>query len=146
MPPVRNPRLAKVHIARKELGLDEPTYRAVLMRVTALESSGACTDAQLDAVMEEFKRLGWTPRQTRPPLSTKPHVRLIWALWGELKPHLRDGSAKALRSFCQRQTGVTDPEWLDGRQANVVTEALKAWIKRVQSEAKTTLEPAMSDV
>lgn len=142
MPPARNPRIAKVHIARKEMGLDEASYRAVLARVTGRDSAGGCTDAQLDAVLEEFKRLGWVTKTKRPPLSKKPHVRLIWALWGQLRPGLRDGSATALRSFCARQTGVSDPEWLDGAQANRVTEALKAWIKRGSAPA----EGALSDV
>jgi len=150
----RNGRLARVHIARKELALDEASYRAVLVRITGHDSAGKCSDPQLESVLEEFKRLGWTPATKRSPQSKKPHVRLIWALWGQLRPHLRDGSAKAeplsprkgvagagLRSFCLRMTQVSDPEWLDGAQANLVIEGLKAWLKRVQSPA----EKAQSD-
>ena len=136
MPPVRNPRLAKVHIARKEMGLDDATYRGVLLRVTGATSSAACDDKALDALLEEFQRLGWAPKTKRPPLSQKPHVRKVWALWGQLKPHLRDGSPTALRSFVKRMTGIGDPEWLDAAQANTVTEGLKAWLKRVQAAAE----------
>lgn len=132
----RRPMVAKVHIARKELGLDEGTYREVLVRVTGRDSSAGCTDAQIEAVLMEFKRLGWAPKQTRRPLSGKPHVRKVWALWGELKPHLRDGSPKALRSFVMRMTGVADPEWLTGEQATVVTEGLKAWLAREQAKGR----------
>jgi len=32
--PGRNPRLAKIHIARKELRLDDDAYRAILLRLT----------------------------------------------------------------------------------------------------------------
>lgn len=138
----RRPRLARVHIARKELGLDDATYRAVLLRVTQHDSAAACTDAQIDAVLEEFRRLGWAPKLRRPPLSRKPHVRLIWALWGQLRPQLRDGSPRALRAFVARQTGVADPEWLDGVQAARVTEALKVWLKRGSKAA----EGGLSDV
>ena len=126
----RRAMLAKVHIARKELGLQDDDYRAVLQRITTHASASDCTDSQIDAVLDEFRRLGWTPKTKRPAGSKKPHVRLVWALWGELKPHLRDGSSAALRSFVQRQTGVADPEWLDPAQANAVTEGLKAWLKR----------------
>lgn len=143
MPPVRNPRLAKVHIARKELCLDDDTYRALLMRVTTVHaSSAACTDAQLDAVLEEFKRLGWVPKDTRPGMSKKPHVRIIYAIWRDLKPHLRNPSREALRAFVERQTGVSDPEWLDGGQANIVIEALKAWLKRARAAPERVLSDA----
>ena len=128
--------MAKVHIASKEMALDDATYRSVLERVTGLRSASACTVAQLERALEEFKRLGWTPKTKRPGLSQKPHVRKVWALWGELKPHLRDGSPTALRSFVKRMTGIGDPEWLDAAQANTVTEGLKAWLKRVQAAAE----------
>jgi phage gp16-like protein len=140
--PSTRARLAKVHIAKKELGLDEATYRAVLVRVTGRESAGACGEAQLDAVLEEFKRLGWKPPEKRRPKSENPQVRMIWALWAELCPSLRDGSAAALRSFCRRMTRVDDPEWLDGKQANLVIEALKAWIERVQKPAEEAVNHA----
>ena len=35
----RNPQLAQIHIAKKELGLDDDTYRDVLERVTRQRSS-----------------------------------------------------------------------------------------------------------
>lgn len=35
----RSPLLAKIHIARKDLGLDEDTYRAVLIRITGKRSA-----------------------------------------------------------------------------------------------------------
>lgn len=141
-PAARNPRAAKVHIARKELGLDEPTYRALLARVIGRDSSAGCTDAQLDAVLAEFRRLGWVPKVKSPPLSKKPHVRAIFAIWRDLRPHLRNHGREALRAFVQRQTGVADPEWLDGKQAASVIEALKAWLKRAQAAPKGELSDA----
>ena len=114
--PNRRALLSRVHIARKELALAEDSYRAVLHRVTGHDSAAACTEAQLRAAIAEFGRLGWQPK-TKRPLSKKPHVRFIWAL----------------RSFVQRQTGVTDPEWLDAPAAKKVIEALKAWQRRVDA-------------
>jgi phage gp16-like protein len=129
--------LSKVHIARKELALAEESYRAILQRIAARSSAADCTDEQLDAVLAEFKRLGWSPK-TRRPRSSVPHVRKIYALWTALKPHLDDGSDKALRAFVRRQTankahpdGIASPEWLDAEQANRVIEGLKAWGTRL---------------
>lgn len=60
--PHRRAMLAKVHLARKELGLAEADYRAVLYRMTQHESAAALSDAQLETVITEFKRLGWQQR------------------------------------------------------------------------------------
>lgn len=126
-------RLVKIHIARKDLALEEDSYRALLERVTGHRSSAECNDAELDAVLGEFKRFGWVPKTKRRPLSNKPHVRKIFALWSSMKPLLRNGSTKALCAFVERQTGVSDPEWLSPEAATKVVEALKAWARRLRS-------------
>lgn len=129
---MRNARLAKVHIARKDLAIEEDSYRALLARVTGRASAADCNEAQLDAVLAEFARLGWKPKPKARPLSKKPRVRLIFALWADLRPSLRNGSTRALGHFIERQTGISDPEWLSPEQAAAVAEALKAWLKRVR--------------
>jgi phage gp16-like protein len=132
MPSDRRALLARVHIASKEMALTDDSYRAILKRVTGQESAADCSDGLLTKVLDEFKRLGWMPKVKR-PTSTVPHVRKVFALWTAIKPHLDDGSDAALRSFVERQTGITRPEWLDATQANKVIEGLKAWLARVRS-------------
>ncbi|GAB6035802.1 regulatory protein GemA [Fundidesulfovibrio butyratiphilus] len=70
----RNSLLAKVHIAKKALGLDKDpeTYRALLARVAGVESSGDCTVAQLTRVVAEFRRLGWQAAPARKAAAPKP--------------------------------------------------------------------------
>ena len=130
MPQDRRALVAKVHIARKDLAMEEGSYRALLLRVAGSDSAATCTDQQLIAVVDEFKRLGWTPTGKR-PTSRHPHVRKVYAVWGDMKGLLSDPSRKALDSFVHRQTGMSSPEWLDGPQANKVTEGLKAWRARL---------------
>lgn len=104
--------LAAIHIARKELGLSEDEYRAVLVRVTGKNSSAAMSDAEHGRVLEEFKRLGWKGRsERRRPPSRDPQVRKVFALWGALARAgtVRNGSRVALRAFTKRMTGVEDP-------------------------------------
>jgi hypothetical protein len=135
--------IALVHIARKDLGLDEETYRAVLEEVTGRScptqlrrsSASACTDAELSRVVDHFRSLGWTPK--RRPVSKNGHVRKVWAVWQELVDQgaVRTPTREALRAFVRRMTGVEDPEWLTSRQANVVVEGLKAWAARHQAQA-----------
>ena len=134
--------LAKVAIARKQLGLDEVSYRDVVRRVTGGDSARLASDAQLHRLLGEFARLGFVP--TKPAharrRSDKGNVRKIAALWVALQPHLVDGSEAALRAFVRRQThsrlhpdGVDAAEFLDAAQANRVIEGLKAWLARVQA-------------
>lgn len=51
--------IAKIHIAKKDLGLDDGSYRDVLERVTGKNSSKNMTVNELEAVINEFKRYGW---------------------------------------------------------------------------------------
>ena len=141
-PADRKAMLAKVHIARKELRLDEDSYRDVLRRVVGASSAASCTIAELDLLIAEFKRLGWKAPARR-PLSGKPNVRMIHGLWKDLAPYLGDASAEALRAFVRRQTksrlhpeGIDAPEFLDGPQANRVIEGLKAWLTRARAAAE----------
>lgn len=123
--------IAKVHIAKKQLVLDDDVYRQVLERVTGRRSAGDIDDAGLVSVLAEFRRLGWQPasNQTRPPRSRNPHVRKVWAVWKALclSGAVRSPTRAALRAFVLSQTEVSDPEWLTPEQANQVIEALKAW-------------------
>lgn len=128
-PANRRALLAQVHMAKKQLALHDDSYRAILSRIAGQESAAAITDAGLVAVVAEFRRLGWKNRPFRPG-SKKPHVRKVWAIWCDMKDILRDPSADGLRGFTKRMTGVDDPEWLTGEQANVVVEGLKAWRRR----------------
>jgi hypothetical protein len=135
--PDRRARIAKIHIAKKELALEDDSYRAMLVRVTGKSSSTHCDIGQLDAVLAEFRRLGFAtakPKSGRVqdrPLSDRAYVRMIFGLWKDLKPQLTDGSYKALCSFVKRQTGIENPEWLSPEDGGAVIEALKDWLERV---------------
>ena len=57
--------LARIHIACKELGLDDATYRAMLWFVAKVDSA-ARLDAQGRAkVLDHLRRCGWRPRPKR---------------------------------------------------------------------------------
>ena len=134
--------LAKVHVARKQMGLDDGAYRAVLTRVVGRDSAKDCSGAELERVLGEFARLGWSPSRAA-RRDRRPHVRKIYAIWGDLKPLLDEADDEALRGFVRRQTrsaknpdGVGAPEWLDGHEATKVIEGLKGWLERVRAAAR----------
>lgn len=123
--------LAKIHIARKELGLQEAEYRALLQRVARVESAKDLSDRAAAAVIAEFKRLGWEPRESKRAPAERADVRKIYALWGALQPGPLD--REALRAWVKRRFQVSAPEFLKPPQAREAIEQLKAWQKRVSS-------------
>lgn len=135
--------LACIHVAKKELRLDDDTYRAALEQVVGKSSAGECSDAELSRLADHFRRLGWAPKKAEPKAaprrapSSNPHVRKVWAVWGDLERSgaLRHPGKAALYAFVERMTGVTDPHWLSPEQANQVVEGLKAWRRREAARA-----------
>jgi hypothetical protein len=129
--------LAKIHIARKELGLDEETYRAILQRLTGQASAAGLSAPALDSVLTEFKRLGWTPKPAvhadRAGSLSGPYARKFRALWLAAwnLAVIDDPSDAAITAFVRRQTGIDHDRWLrDGKDASRVIEALKAMLER----------------
>ncbi|WP_062497037.1 gp16 family protein [Gluconobacter potus] len=128
----RKGRYAKLAIARKQLCLDEDAFRDRLERETGKRSMRQMSIAELDKVLDGFKKDGFRPAR-RPAVSSRPEVRKVFALWKELddQDKLRSGgSRESLRAFVKRMTGVDDPNFMSGAQAGVVIEALKAWGER----------------
>lgn len=124
--------LARIHIAKKALGFDDETYRAVLERITGETSSKNLSPAARAKLITEFYRFGWSNPVKTFKLSQKSYVRKIYALWGALK---RDGiwrekSPASLHHFAKKITGCDNLEWLTYPEASKVIEALKSMQNR----------------
>jgi phage gp16-like protein len=138
----RRAMLAKVHVAKKQLGLDEATYRATVEAATGKRSAGDCTPAELERLLRRFQQLGFVAVQT--PMSkagrtaVKPHAKTIYALWGQCQRAgvIANGSLPALSAFCERQVGVSRPDWIAPEDAHKVIEALKVMLKRGRAPRK----------
>lgn len=129
--------MAKIHIAKKQLALPDDTYRAVLKRVTGRDSSADMNIDQLEAVHNEFVRLGFKAKATSPTGSrkqaTSPQAKKIRALWLVLRDasELKDASEDALVAFVSKTTGINDMQWLTSAHGDKVIKALRGWIERV---------------
>lgn len=55
----RQKMLAKIHLAKKELDLDDDVYRDLLKNATGLRSCSKMTMAQLETVLNTLKRKGF---------------------------------------------------------------------------------------
>ncbi len=137
IPSARKALLAKVHLGAAQLGLDDEDRRAILERVTGHRSSSEASDADLEAVIAEYRRSGWVPRPKRGPVADAPtQLGKIRALWADLHRlgAVRDPDERALRSWCRRQGLGDAPEFIDTATANRAIEALKRWVARISAD------------
>jgi len=140
--------LAKIHIAKKELGLDDETYRAVLRRLIGRDSAKGLSVGKLITLINEFQRLGWKPparagggRMMGDGVQ-KAKIRALWlALWnmGEVE----DSSEAALAAYVKRVAGVDAPRFLRADAARRVIETLKQWGSRVGIAWDASADPRL---
>lgn len=126
--------IAAIHVAKKEQGLDDDTYRAKLVAVTGKSSTKGMSVEELHQVLDDFKRTGSGDRRPdgRAKLSGR-YAGKLQALWiaGYNLGIVENRDDAALIAFVKRQTGLDAVRFLklpaDARKA---VEALKAWIAR----------------
>lgn len=142
-----------VHVARRDLRLDEETYRSVL-RAQGGESSADMNAAQLQKAVDAMKSMGFKvaskatgraapSRGSRRSggsgaaavagpvvLASDAESRKARAMWLTLHSigQVRDPSEGALLAYARRQTGMDRMEWV--RDMVPVLEPLKAWLLR----------------
>ena len=126
----RNLRI-QIQIAKKELGMDDFAYRALLQRIAGRSTSRSLNRSQLHEVVAEMKRLGWKPKRKASPKN--PAAKKIWALWFTLSD-AGEVSRKGCNAYIKRMTDKQDVNFLTNEETNRVIEALKAWIKRVDTK------------
>lgn len=129
--------LAKIHIAQKELGLDDSIYRDILYRKFRVGSSKSLSDSQALVLIHHFKGLGWVPK-TKPKkydgeggdaYSASPgQKRKIEVLWHNI--YRGNDETKHLRQFLFNHFKVSDIRFLDKDKAHQAIEALKAMQKK----------------
>ncbi|GHD63787.1 gp16 family protein [Jeongeupia chitinilytica] len=110
--------LAKIHIAKKDLGMDDATYRAMLHSVAGVSSSRDLTVMTSAKVLAHLQRCGWKPKSghgKRPVVTAarKKQLNKIEALLADAgRPwdYLTKGSG-GRPSMLRRLAGVDQIEW-----------------------------------
>ena len=106
--------LAAIHITKKELGLTESEYRAILREVAGVDSAKYLDESGDRAVMARLYALRDERRQAAKKRVKTPTERKIWALWlgGDDRPGLRnylpqpERTASYLLGFVRRASGT----------------------------------------
>lgn len=125
----RNQQLSKIHIAKKDLGLDEDTYRALLQRIAGKGSAKDLTPLDAAKVLQELERLGWKSKPGRAkPKPAVDRAKLVGKIEAQLAEAGRPwGYADGM---AQKMYKVERLEWLNAKQLQGVVSALVYDAKR----------------
>ncbi|EOG3201313.1 gp16 family protein [Salmonella enterica] len=132
-----------IHVARRELRLDEDTYKDALRTATGKTSCRDMTQAELSRVLAAFGKRGFKVRSKPQNRALKPatvtaKIRVIWRLMCA-QGFLGSDSEAALNAWVRKQTasanggeGVANYQWLERESAlaSDVLERLKRWHRR----------------
>ena len=120
----RNIELSKIHLAKKQLGMDDDMYRDMLWTVARVRSASDLDEYGRKTVIEHLKRCGARFTKSRNKRSTpaKSKAQLIGKIKAMLAEAQRpdeygDGMAK-------RMFGVDRYEWLEFDQLRRIVAAL----------------------
>jgi len=120
-----------IHVAKKQLGLDDDAYRAVLAGAGISSSKDIKTTAQFNTVMSAFQQLGFKSTWIGKPINkvtgapgmiSKRQEYYIKGLW-QLASHFKDEAS--LRKIVKRIGKVDDISFLPKRSASAVILALR---------------------
>ena len=133
-----------IHVAKTKLGLDDEVYRDILKSTTGKDSSKLLTPAQLEAVLDRLKQLGFTVESNKTGvknLASDAQSKLIRHLWLQLyhAGQVKNGSEKALAKFIENRVKVSALQFLSTESADMVINHLRQWCKRCGIE-RVTLE------
>lgn len=119
-----NKQLAKIHIAKKDLGIADSAYRDLLSG-WGVSSSKELSEKQADEVIEALKKVGFKPKaaskstatkiqiklpENRPDeFATQKQINMLASLWVS---YSREKTEESLRKFVQNVAKVDSIEWL----------------------------------
>lgn len=136
---VTKKQIALLHVAKRDLGLNDEDYRAILARFGHCESSADLDMQGFEYVMKYFTALGfrstWTQRTfgNRPNMATPAQIDLIRTLWQHYCSETDDKDA-GLNSWLTRFHRVSALRFVSGEKAGKIIPALKAMVARRQNQ------------
>lgn len=130
----RRSMIAKIHVAKKQMQIDDDDYRQMIFDATGKTSSANCSDDQLARVIAVLKSKGFAalPVKNTSRAADHPVAMKARAMWISLY-HLgvvHNSSEKALEAFARTQLKVAKLQWADQTQGYKLIEALKAMAER----------------
>lgn len=132
----RNAKLAVIHLARKDLGLHDDDYRALIEGAAGITSCKYLqTEQQFSAIMKAFERAGYKPKRRK---NNRPAWQDRWGCSDALRAKIeamwrsvsRQKTDRSLKAFIKRIAHVDSPAWLNNYLAAKVIQALGVMFKK----------------
>ncbi|WP_286695002.1 gp16 family protein [Spongiibacter sp. UBA1325] len=127
--PPRQRLLAQIHIARKQLALDDDTYRQALKTLTGKTSAKHLSLPELRCVMDDFTRKGFVPKKggkrPRPAKNRTALMNKIEALLAD-----KNQSWQYAHSMAEHMFGLKRVDWLNADQLWRLVAALEIQRRR----------------
>lgn len=132
--------LAKLHIARKQLGLEEEDYRDLLERVAGVRSAKDLTPEDMPELQRELRRLGYdgyllrqdempplpyTDCDRRPGRPSGRQLRMLEARFKNIRGFADVAPEKAFRAFLKKRFKIEDARFLDDETFEAALTAVK---------------------
>ncbi|WP_159585850.1 regulatory protein GemA [Chelativorans xinjiangense] len=127
-------KIALLHVAKRQLGLDDDAYRDILKRWGGVETSRELEPLGFEKVMICLKELGFQSTGAkrnfgdRPGMATPPQVALIRRLWAQYDPD--DQGEAHLNAWLHKYHHVSVLRFVSAEKAASVIPALKAMVGR----------------
>lgn len=125
--------IAVLHVAKKQLGFDDDTYRAILLKFGNVTSSKELSPEGFEAVMRYFNAWGfrsdWMKRTfgNRPGMATPAQVDMIRDLWRKWSG---DNEEAALNRWLERSYRVSSLRFVTPEVAGKAINGLRAMTRR----------------
>jgi hypothetical protein len=129
--------LALIHVAKKQLDLDDDSYRHILSRAAGVESAADLDEVGFLNVMEHLTASGfrstWTKRTfgNRPGMATPSQVDLMRDLWKRYDPS--DEGEAHFNAWLFKFHKVSALRFVSADKAKKIIPALKAMASRPHS-------------
>jgi phage gp16-like protein len=135
-----------IHVARRDLAIDDDAWRDLLREKFKVESSTELGIVDLYAVIAHLKKCGFKvrhPKKKPGPALSRPlegaaqrypgdaaKLRALWLFMAHELHVIRSDDEASLAAYAKRITGIEALQWLDGQQTYRVIESLKKWAER----------------
>lgn len=128
-------KIALVHVARRDLGLSDEEYRAILQRQGGVSSAAELDEFGFEHVMRYVTALGfrsdWTRRTfgDRPGMASPAQIDHIRQLWRNYLGH-EDEADAALNAWLDHFHHISALRFVDAEKAGKVIPALRVMAGR----------------
>ena len=95
--------LAKIHIAKKELGLSDELYREILVERYCVDTAASLSISEMEDLVAYFKECGWNEKRYERSRIKALQIRVL--------SYREALGARRVAGVCEKILGVSDPRW-----------------------------------